>query len=296
MLFGFSVKPGEMEGLVKEEAMPSLLGALLKIAVVSCCLWGAFFTAWWWHHRQQEIRKNDTRFTVKRVAARPVTQDRLPIGVLTELLHLDTESNISLFALQPQETRERLLSCPAVESAKVWRLLPGTLGIEYALRTPVATIAGFKNVGIDASAIAFFLFPYYAPKRLPAIVVPIGDLSTLTDVQRRIRRIKETAIALRLIEIITPIAHRHHLAVDLVDLSHFHQQSVFRREVIIAFTPLLSKDERLYVRVHSKKLTSKLEKLPTILNAFLRGSFREGTIDLRYDGCAILSGEIAQKT
>lgn len=229
------------------------------------------------------------------MAARPVTQDRLPIGVLTELLKLDTTSKVSLFAFQPQEAKDMLIACPAFASAKVWRLLPGTLGIEYALRTPVATIAGLKNIGIDASAVAFFLFPYYAPKKLPAIVIPTGSLLTLADVQRRVRRIKETAIALKLLERITPIAHQYHLAVDLVDVTHFHQQSFFRREVIVAFTTLLSKDERLYVRVSSKKLLSRLEMLPTLFCHLLRGAFRSGTIDLRYEGFAILSGEIAQK-
>ena len=141
----------------------------------------------------------------------------------------------------------------------------------------------------------FSCFPTLPPKKLPAIVIPIGDLSTLADVQRRVRRIKETPIALKLLEIINPIASRHHLAVDLVDLTHVHQQSVFRREVIIAFTSLLSKDQRLYVRIHSKKLLARLEMLPPLFHTLLRGSFRGGTIDLRYDGCAILSGEIAQK-
>ncbi len=286
-LQGISVK--------KEEGRIGLFEALTKIIVISCCLWGAFFGAWYWHHRQQEVRKNDQRFLLKRIAARSITQDRLPIGVLTELLKLDRESQISLFALQPQEASKTLLSCPAVEKAKVWRLLPGTLGIEYALRTPVATIAGLKNVGIDATATAFFLFPYFAPKRLPAIVIPIGNLSSLQDVQRRVRRIKETGIAIKLLEYITPTAHQHHLAVDLVDVTCFHQQSFFRREVIVAFTSLLSKEERLYVRIQSKKLLERLELLPTVFATLLRSGFRGGIIDLRFEGIVILSGEITQQ-
>jgi hypothetical protein len=281
---------------VKQEEPQTLLTVLWKIAFVSCCLWLSFFAAWWCHHRQQEIRKNDPRFVVKRIAARPLTQDRLPIGVLTELLHLDKDSPVSLFSIQPQEAQQKLLSCPAFARAKVWRLLPGTLGIEYALKTPVATIAGFKNIALDATGATFFLFPFYAHKKLPSIIIPIESLTTLADVQRRVRRLKETGIALRLLDLLSPIAKSHHLVVDVLDVSQFHQQSIFRREVVIVFSSILSKEDRLYVRVHSKKLLLRIELLNVLLDHLFRGAFRGGTIDLRYDGYAILSGEIAQKT
>ena len=281
---------------MKEEGRTSLLSALFKIIGVSCCLWGAFFAAWWWHHRQQEERKNDPRFLVKRVAARPTTQDRLPLGVLSEILNLTSSSSVSLFTLEPSAAQKQLLCCPAFAKAKVWRLLPGTLGVEYALRTPAATLAGLKNVGIDGTAAVFFLFPYYAPKKLPAIVLPIGDLKTLSEVQQRVRRIKETGIALKLLERITPMAASHHLAVDLVDMTSFHQQNIFRREIVLAFTSPLSSETRLYVRINSKKLLLKLDLLPALFHHLLQGVFRGGTIDLRYDGLAIVSGEVAQKT
>jgi hypothetical protein len=281
---------------VKEEERTSLLSALFKIIGVSCCLWGAFFAAWWWHYHQQEARKGDSLFLVKRVAARPTTQDRLPVGVLSEILNLTCNSSVSLFTLEPSEAQKQLLRCPAFAKAKVWRLLPGTLGVEYALRTPVATLGGLKNVGIDGTATVFFLFPYYAPKRLPVIVLPIDDLKTLREVQRRVRRIKETGIALKLLEKITPMAASHHLTVDRVDLTPFHQQNIFRREVVLAFTSPLSNETRLYVRINSKKLLVKLDLLPALFHHLLRGVFRGGTIDLRYDGFAIVSGEVAQKT
>lgn len=278
---------------MKEEEKVPLTTALATILIVSCCLWGAVFAGWYVHHRQQEKRRHDDRYLVKRIAARSTTQDRLPLGVLTEMLSLDRETPISLFDLQPQEVKRTLLSCSAFAKVRAWRLLPGTLGIEYTLRTPVATIAGIKNVGIDATATPFFLFPYYAPKRLPAIVIPMANIHTLYDLQKRVRRIKETAIGLKLLERLIPIADRHHLDIDLIDLTRLRHQSVFRREMIMAFASPLSRGERLFVRFHVKKMVAALDLLPAIMDTALRNGLKTGTIDLRYEGMAILSGEIA---
>ena len=273
-----------------------MLSALLKIVVVSSCMWGAFFGALWWHHRQQELLKKDSRFVVKRVAARPVTQDRLPIAVLAELMKLDVASPASLFAIRPKEMGQRLLHCPAVARAKVWRLLPGTIGVEYALRTPVATIAGVKNVGVDERATAFFLFPFYVPKKLPSIVLPLGEVSTFNDVQRKLWGMKETAIAIKLLERVSEMAREHHMAVDVVDVSRLRQRSVFRREVVLVFSSLSSNEGRLYVRIESKNILSMLELLPQLFDRLLSGAFRGGTIDLRFNQMAILSGEVAQSS
>lgn len=279
-----------------EKDHPSVFRVFGKIAIVSCCLWSALLGAWWWHHKEHEKRKNNPRFIVKRIAARPLTHNRLPIGVLAELLQLDCESNVSIFTLRSDEAQDKLLACPVFAKAKVWRLLPGTLGVEYALRTPVATLAGVKNIGIDESGAAFFLFPYYAPKKLPSIVIPLSEVSTLSDVQRRVRRLREIPIALRLLEIISPLARDRGMDVEGIDMTQFRQQSPFRCEVVFVFSSFLSKEHRLYVRLSSKKLLPNLEMLPRIFAFLLRGAFRGGTIDLRYDQCAILSGEIAQQS
>lgn len=262
---------------------------------ISSCFWGALFGALWWHNRQQEHRRSDERFVLKRLASRSTTQDRLPLGVLSELLDISAETSRSLFALNPDAAQKRLLGCPAVAKARVWRLLPGTIGVEYALRPPVATIAGLKNVGVDRYGTLFFLFPFYAPKRLPAIVVPIQSVKTLSEAQRAIRLAKETPIALGLLERIQEVVGPRHIVVDSIDVVHLREHNVFRREVVVVFSPLLAKDKHLYVRIGSRNILVTLDLLPALCDRLLSGGFRSGTIDLRYERMAILSGEVAAK-
>jgi cell division septal protein FtsQ len=272
-----------------------VLSEFLTIVVASSCFWGALFGAIWWHNHQQTRRQSDERFVLKRLAARSTTQDRLPLGVLSELLDVNAETPCSVFALHPDAARQRLLTCPAIAQAHVWRLLPGTLGVEYALRPPIATIAGFKNVGIDRYGTLFFLFPFYAPKRLPALVLPIQPVKSLSEAQRAVRLAKETPIAVRLLERIQQVVGPRHIIIDSIDTVHLGEHNVFRREVVVVFSSLLAKDKHLYVRIGSRNIFSALDLLPALCDRLLSGGFRSGTIDLRYERMAILSGEVAQK-
>ena len=273
----------------------SVLHELLTIVTISSCFWGALFGALWWHRAQHQRRQSDERFVLKRLASRSITQDRLPLGVLSELLDVQAEKPCSIFELDLNVAQQRLLSCSAIAHARVWRLLPGTLGVEYALRPPVATIAGLKNVGIDRYGTLFFLFPFYAPKRLPALVLPIQPAKELLEAQRAIRLAKETPIALRLLEGIQEVVSPRHIIVESIDLVHLGEHNVFRREVVVVFSSLLSKDKHLYVRIGSRNILATLDLLPALCDRLLSGGFRSGTIDLRYERMAILSGEVAQK-
>lgn len=273
----------------------SVLRELLTIVIVSSCFWGALFGALWWHNSQQHHRQSDARFVLKRLASRSTTPDRLPLGVLTELLDLNSETESSLFAIHPDTARQRLLACPAVANARVWRLLPHTLGVEYALRPPVATIAGLKNVGVDRYGTLFFLFPFYAPKHLPSLVLPIQSVKSLSEAQRAVYLAKETPIALRLLERLQQVVGPRHIIVESIDLVHLKEHNVFRREVVVVFSSLLAKEKHLYVRIGSRTILATLDLLPALCDRLLSGTFRSGTIDLRYERMAILSGEVAQK-
>lgn len=279
----------------EEPQQRTLFHEMVTIVVISSCFWGAFFGALWWHSRQQQRRQGDERFVLKRLASRSTTPDRLPLGVLSELLDVNANTASSVFAIQPDTACQRLLSCPAVARARVWRLLPGTLGIEYALRPPVATIAGCKNVAIDRCGTAFFLFPFYAPKHLPVLALPMQPTKTLAETQRAIRLSKEAPIALKLLERVQQVVSPRHIVVESIDVVHLREHSVFRREVVMVLSSLLAKEKHLYVRIGLENILPTLELLPALCDRLLNDGFRSGTIDLRYERMAILSGEVAQK-
>jgi hypothetical protein len=278
----------------KEVPHRTLFREVITVMMVSLCFWGAFFGALWWHSRQQHRRQSDERFVLKRLASRSMTQDRLPLSVLSELLDVQADEPLSVFAIQPDEAKRRLLACPSMAQANVWRLLPGTIGVEYALRLPVASLAGLKNVAIDWDGKMFFLFPFYAQKNLPVLVVPMLPVKTLNEAQKALYQSKEAPIALRLLERVQQAAAPRHLIVESIDVSRFREHSVFRREAVLVLSSLLAKEKHLYVRIGLKNLLPSLDLLPALCDRLVGDGFRSGTIDLRYEQMAILSGEVAQ--
>ena len=283
-----------MRGERGEPQQRTLLHEVMTVVTISSCFWGAFFGAFWWHSRQQQRRQSDERFVLQRLASRSTTQDRLPLGVLSELLGVDACSRPSLFAIDPGGACRQLLACPAISQARVWRLLPCTLGVEYALRPPAAAIAGLKNIGIDRYGTAFFLFPFYPPKRLPVLVLPMRPAKTLSEAQRSLRLSKELPIALRMLERIQQAASSRHIIVESIDVAHLGEHNVFRREVVVVLSSLLAKEKHLYVRIGSKMILPALNLFPSLCDRLMREGFRSGMIDLRYERMAIVSGEIAQ--
>ncbi len=270
--------------------------AVLRVIVVSSLFWGALFLALYWQKRHREERAHDPRWTVHRIASRPLTQDRLPLSVLAELLHLNADHAQSLFSFRPAEVALGLQECPAIEKARVWRLLPGTLGVEYALREPIALLAGVKNVALDASGKLFFLFPFFAPKRLPAVVFPPGSRTTplsLVALQRSVLSSDVSSSALDLVRQLAQIGEREHLFLDLVDLSQINHPTLFRREVTIAFTSI-ARNEKLYVRLDPITLPQRMGVLPRILHACLKNGFQPGIIDMRFEGYAICSQQLVK--
>lgn len=267
----------------------SLYKAILRVIVVSGVLWGALFAAWWWKKWQHEKRIHDPRWTVRKIAARPLTSDTLPHCVLAEVLHLHTSSQVSLFAVQPKQVASSLLKCPAIESARSWRLLPGTLGIEYALRKPIAHIAGVHNVVIDRTKHVFWETPFYAPKRLPSLVCPVERVTTLEDLQQKITSLDEVSLGLDVLNILTPLARRTGLAVESIDVQRCKEQSIFRREIIVIFHPLSSKEEKVYVRLHPRDWSSKMAPLEKVLLTVAKSGLRQCCIDLRFGEFALVT-------
>lgn len=206
----------------------------------SILFWVAVFLAWRCHCVQLEKRKEDPRWTLRRIAARPRTADRLPFSVLSEMAQVSSEQPRSLFALCPRKVQLEISACPAVSYVRVWRLLPGTLGIEYALRHPIARLAGVKNVGVDAQGKLFFLSPFFAPKRLPSIALSVPFCRDLRTLQERVLHEGELVDALELLPLLTKSLLPNDLCVTGVDCSRKQHTNIFRREVVLTLSRLCS--------------------------------------------------------
>jgi hypothetical protein len=265
-----------------------MLKAFVRIAIFSLCAWAVVLGVWHWQQCRQEEKANDPRWKVEKIAHRSLTEDRLPSGVLSELLELQADNPLSLFAIQPKKMKRLLEGYPPIKQARIIRLLPSTLSIEYTLRKPVALIAGVKNVALDEMGKAIFLYPFFSPKRLPRIILPHHSCESLESLQRELSSMKETAVALDLLSLLEPIAESCHFVVDIVDTSRLTHENFFRREIVVALLPQSGKKKTLYLRLCPHTISQSLSHLSSLFDHLPLPFASSCIIDLRYPCFALL--------
>jgi hypothetical protein len=253
------------------------------VILASVLFWGTVFFAWKWHCFQQKKRVEDPRWTLQRIAARSKTADRLPFPVLAEMAHVTADEPKSLFSVHPKELQRNLCKHPSIAYSRVWRLLPGTIGIEYALRQPVAILGGVKNVGIDAQGKLFFLSPFFASKRLPKIFLKNIYSQNLAALEREIRK-EEIQEALMLLSSIPRFLGSYGFTVSAVDCSKKHHENFFAREIIVTLSSADTKHDLVFLRLPSN-IQCAMKRLPKVLQK----SVRPQIIDMRYENFVILS-------
>lgn len=269
----------------QEQEEKTIFAAFWKVFFISALFWGALFSAWGWQKVQAHRRASDERFTLRRIAARSTTVDKVPLSLLCSLL--EVRGGSSLFSVQPHDVLSRIRACPAFCGARVWRLLPATLGVEYTLRTPLASLGGFRNIVFDKTGTLFFLLPYFAPKRLPSVTLDLPLLSSIEALQKETSASADMSLCLRMLPALTAFASRHKLLLERIDLSKRNHPNIFRREIIITFSPELSKGgEYLYLRCNARSLS--LKKLQKVFAYICSSGFYPGVVDMRFSSGALV--------
>jgi len=264
----------------------SLTHTLMWIALFSISCWLLIWCAWKYHQKQQAQRIQDDQWRIQYLTARNVTPDRLPVAVLSTLLGISEKD--SLFSVDSKELCARLYRCSAIKEAKVWRWFPGSIGVEYALRRPVARLLGVLNIGVDRFGSIFFLFPFYSLKRLPKIAVSLKKESDLSALQEQLRAKEDLSLVLSFLAFFRSLGEEYQLELDTIDCVRWNKVNIFQREMVISFRSLPPSIRRVYLRIHPKMMHGILALLPRLFSRLCSDSF-SGIIDLRYPNIVLVS-------
>jgi len=88
---------------------------------------------------------------------------------LAELLGLSVDAPKNLYALDLKKAELALLSSPLIAKAKVSRLPPNTIYVDYEVRKPLAWLSDYLNTAIDKEGYLFPMAPFLSPKEMPEI-------------------------------------------------------------------------------------------------------------------------------
>lgn len=225
----------------------ALILIFLSVIVIS----GPAFLGLLYYQSLMIARGENDLYQVRSIIASDPT---LPSTYLAELLGLPE----NLYRLKRQEMERRLLASPLIKTAKVKKVLPDKLQIDYTARKPVALLADFENVAIDNEGYSFPCTPFFSAENLPSFY--LGDVTHFHT-------------ALDLMALIEDL--------EALDLSRMAHESMGKREIIAVV------QGNIYLRLNKRSYREEIERYKKI-RTNLR--IENGTvIDLRHEGMALFT-------
>lgn len=214
----------------------SLRQALGWIALATLCVSGSATLGVLYYRSIRERQANDDAYRVVALIQSTPHPETLKTVYLAELLNLSQDRPTNLYCFNAREAQRKLLAHPVIQSAKVFKIRPGTIHVDYALRQPVAFLLDYTNTALDAEGFSFPFHPFFTPKRLPEIYFGIAQNPDETfsggawgtQIQG-----KKAEIALELLETWSKhyCSERTHL--KRIDLSRTQRLSCGKKQIIV---------------------------------------------------------------
>lgn len=217
----------------------SLKSAIRWIFFITLCVTGSASLAVFYYRHIKAQRLQQPQYNIVALIQTTPDKERLKTIYLAELLGLSIDQPTNLFRLNINEARKNLLKSPLITSAKIKKILPGTLYIDYSLRKPFAYVIDFTNTVVDKAGVAFPFKPFFTPKKLPEIYLGMDETNLEWGEQIKGVKIK---IALYLIDFFhTNLAESTSLM--RVDVSHAFDDSYGNRQVVVMLEDSLNLKE-----------------------------------------------------
>lgn len=143
--------------------------AILWILLSTLCISGSALMGWLYYLHRREHKFNDDQYRIAALVQNTPQADGLKTVYLAELLDLSLDRPVNLYQFNIKDAQQTLLNHPIIKDASVKKILPGTLYVNYSMRTPLAFVGDFANTAIDEEGYLFPFRPFFTPKRLPTI-------------------------------------------------------------------------------------------------------------------------------
>lgn len=243
----------------------------------SCCTLALSVSGYTIWSRSIQKRLIDPENKIVSILQTGSEKEALKTVYLAELLGLSADVYTSLYSLSCREAERRLLSSPLISTARVKRIPPGTLYIDYESRKPIAWLADYQNTGIDKEGYIFPMAPFFSPKELPEIYLGLPSFQAGEDPfgrkggnwQEPIRT-GYFQLALDVLQFLETAPWKEGFRLKKIDVSNAFAPSLGQREIVL-FTEedfRVNSDEREVCCVFPKILRLAPKDYPQQLNHF----------------------------
>lgn len=204
--------------------------AILWILFSTLLISGSAFMGWLYYLHIREKRYHDDQYNIVAILQSTLQADSLKTSYLAEILHLSLDRPMNLYQFNVRESVQLLLDHPLIKEANIKKILPGTLYIQYQMRTPLAFIGDFTNTAIDDEGYLFPFRPFFTPKWIPTIYLGVDQ----TDYHwgSSIQNLLKVQLAFDLLSQFKNLSQEK-FDLKLLDVSQAFAESYGKRQVVM---------------------------------------------------------------
>lgn len=204
----------------------------------------------WKQYRSERLQSEAYRLTA--IIQTGPEKEALKTAYLAEILGLSADHPTQLYAFDVKKGEKKLLASPLIRSAKIKRLPPNTLYIDYEVRKPAAWLADYKNVAMDREGHFFPVAPFFSPKHLPEIYLGLPPFDGTWEIPETHPSFD---LALEVLQFLETAPWKEGLRIQRIDVSNALAPSLGQREIVL-FT-----EEEISLRQQEKELVCIFPKI-----------------------------------
>lgn len=185
-------------------------------------------------------RAHDNSYNIVAIVQTGPEKEALKSLYLAELLQLSVDKPTNLYHFNTKEAEKLLLSHPLIRAAKVKKLAPAALYIDYSVRQPIAFLGDSTNTAIDNEGFLFPFKPFFTPKRLPEIYLGCDDAATTWGKQIQG---PHATLALNLLNLIQKLCCSKISHLRRIDVSNAYADSYGQKQIVVILEDILEKEK-----------------------------------------------------
>jgi hypothetical protein len=213
-----------------------LVRVLLSVGFISGPIWGL----WALYHSFWDARAYDDRYKLVAIVQTSTEKEALKTAYLAELLGISSNRPENLYRINLAQAEQKLLNSPLISYAKVKRVPPGALYIEYKIRKPVAYLTDRVNAALDQEGYVIPFKPFFAPKRIVHIYLGLDPSQELVWNQK----LEDERLDLAW-NLLNALKSAESIYVKQIDLSRVAAPSLGDRRVVVVVDLLMENGDKV---------------------------------------------------
>lgn len=258
-------------------SLTTSLSIIIGTAFLTAVLFQSLFYTW---KKSKIHRLEQKQFIVDRIIQTGPDRRALPTTYLEELMEISKNNPIHLDLVDCRELENKLYFSPVIASAKVKKIYPSAIYVDYTVRRPFSFVSDFENMVVDEEGYLFPLKPFFTPKRLTEIYLGETNFSpTFIGKHPKFLLAKKILSLMHLSTGFSPFF------IERIDVSRAFDLSLGRKEIVII---LRLKNQRHLLRLNPKSYAQELGNYINLFPSLIKDEPQQTVVDLRLSNIAYI--------